>query len=540
MNRHAKSCSAALLLLGLVGCSTPPSVGADSRTAAPSASVKPTLFPVSTDTPNAQPAARPATSGDTFFTLGGGYNPSGNQVSLERNVLYFQRVLKQLGENQRPNTILFADGNDPTRDLQFIDPQHMPPPVNLLLSRILGGNANGLANSYRNHDIPGVSGPALINTVDQWFNGCAAQLKSSDRVFLYFTGHGGHGDGSNGNTIMHLWAGQNLTVRDFTQRLDKIPGDVPIVMVMVQCYSGGFANTIFEGGDPSKGPTTHPRAGFFATVHDRTAAGCTPDINEANYQEYSSEFFAALCGTDRMGHSVEKPDYNHDGVISFNEAHAYAIIHEITIDIPVKTSDALLRKYSAFTAPSGKTVEGLLTPQAPYTQLLKAAAPCERAILEGISEQLKITGEDRYAAVQKAANEISRQRNEQQATKMKAQKELDTIRPQLSGMLMTRWPELSNPWHPRIPEIEREDTTEILQTLKHHPQFGRFSQLAQDMENAEQKSLELEKSWAKHQRFLRAAENVALQANLPKIATPEIQKRYAELLALEAGTLGKS
>ena len=31
---------------------------------------------------------------DHFLTIGGGYLPSGNQASLERNVLYFQRILE--------------------------------------------------------------------------------------------------------------------------------------------------------------------------------------------------------------------------------------------------------------------------------------------------------------------------------------------------------------------------------------------------------------------------------------------------------------
>ena len=32
-----------------------------------------------------------------FLTIGGGYNPSGNQVSLEKNVLFFQRLLDEQG-----------------------------------------------------------------------------------------------------------------------------------------------------------------------------------------------------------------------------------------------------------------------------------------------------------------------------------------------------------------------------------------------------------------------------------------------------------
>src|SRR6478672_7040107 len=59
----------------------------------------------------------PARAADHFLTIGGGYSPAGNQVSLERNVLFFRDVL---GELYKPgpapaHEVFFADGNDPGR-----------------------------------------------------------------------------------------------------------------------------------------------------------------------------------------------------------------------------------------------------------------------------------------------------------------------------------------------------------------------------------------------------------------------------------------
>ena len=65
-------------------------------------------------------------------------------------------------------------------------------------------------------------------------------------------------------------------MKDFATMLDRIDESVPVVVVMVQCYSGGFADIAFEGGDRKKGATDRNRCGFFATVHTRPAAGCTP------------------------------------------------------------------------------------------------------------------------------------------------------------------------------------------------------------------------------------------------------------------------
>ena len=52
------------------------------------------------------------------------------------------------------------------------------------------------------------------------------------------------------------------------------------------CFSGGFADVIYEGCDPGKGLAKANRCGFFATVSDRVAAGCTSDVDEENYREY--------------------------------------------------------------------------------------------------------------------------------------------------------------------------------------------------------------------------------------------------------------
>ncbi len=72
---------------------------------------------------------------------------------------------------------------------------------------------------------------------------------------------------------------------------------------MVQCYSGGFANLIFEQGQPDKPLAKANRCGFFATVHDRIAAGCTSDIDEEDYHEYSSAFWAAISRARANGQS---------------------------------------------------------------------------------------------------------------------------------------------------------------------------------------------------------------------------------------------
>ena len=146
---------------------------------------------------------------------------------------------------------------------------------------------------------------------------------------------------------------------------------------MVECFSGGFGNLLFRGGDPAGPVTDKDLCGFFASIPNREAAGCTPEVNEANYRDFTSYFFAALTGKDRLGRPVTGADYDHDGRVGMNEAFAYALIHDVSIDTPTCTSDVFLRRFVKM--PDSAVFA------TPYSNVLPWAAPAQRAALEGLS-----------------------------------------------------------------------------------------------------------------------------------------------------------
>ncbi len=63
----------------------------------------------------------PLQADEFVLTIGGGYSPSGNQISLEKNVLFFSRVLDEKLPESFRHTVLFADGDDQRRDVQYLD-----------------------------------------------------------------------------------------------------------------------------------------------------------------------------------------------------------------------------------------------------------------------------------------------------------------------------------------------------------------------------------------------------------------------------------
>ena len=443
---------------------------------------------------SAEAAKKPEKLNDLRILIaGGGYSPSGNQISLESNVKYFRRVMGMLGLENAETRTLFADGRDEGRDLQFADPAFRIPETNGILAELVG-STRGLGHQYRRTE-QNADGPSLLAEFDKWFD--ATSKNAGKEALIYFTGHGGKGDKKTpDNTTLHLWSNQKMRVRDFVKRLDKLPKEMPVTIVMVQCYSGGFANVIFKDGDPKKGMSDHARAGFFATVQDRVAAGCTPDIQEKNYKEYSTSFWEALCGESRIGDSVEKPDFDKDGLTSYSEAHAHVILTSDTIDIPIKTSGAFLRKFSKSAQPkpakpekksdSNGTVtkaceekikseegekpeeeteakkedekeskEDWLTVESSFDKLLKLASPVDRAVLEGLSKQLELKGDNRAKAARDLTKKLEDGRKALAEKKKKPDEERKRIKTKLSGQIRKRWPEVSNPYHPTVRRLLR-------------------------------------------------------------------------------------
>jgi hypothetical protein len=76
--------------------------------------------------------------------------------------------------------------------------------------------------------------------------------------------------------------------------------------------------------------------------------------------------------------------------------------------------------------------------------------------------------------------------------------------------------------------------------IKGHPRYGELTRLDEEIDRADAKSLDLEKRWCKCRRLIHALENIALRANLPKVADSDQQSSIERLLAAERGALETS
>ena len=298
------------------------------------------------------------TDADTYFAaVAGGGAPSYNEIALEKNVLYFQRSLGELGFSVEAANLFFASGNDWEETIRYLD-------------------ENG-DERYKAAEIPNLDGGATMENAYGWFE-AIAQAEKPCPSFFYFTGHGAYNQENEDNNALILWEEALVSVKEFERWLDPLPADQPFVTMMAQCYSGAFANLIYENGDPEQPVALQTRCGFFATVASRPSVGCTPAVNEADYKDYSSSFFAGLTGRDRIGNPVSA-DYNQDSKISYAEAHAFAKVDEETTDWPISTVEAWLQRQV-----SEADTESILA--IPIEEVALTARPEQRYVITELSQ----------------------------------------------------------------------------------------------------------------------------------------------------------
>jgi hypothetical protein len=475
----------------------------------------------------------PLFASDHFLTIGGGESPTNNQVSLEKNILYLQRFLSDSGLGSMSHDIYFANGKELGRDIQFVDPRTPPPRANALLAQIFDREDN-LDASYRAHSIPGVSGAANRASLSKWFENTGSKLTENDRLFIYFSGHGGAGKPTR-NTTLALWGEGGMPVKEFVGLLDKLDPKVQVVLIMVQCHAGGFADVIFKDANAGTQMSSANRCGFFATSAERMAAGCTSDIDEDNYREYSTYFFSALYGRTRTGQSVPRPDYNADGHVSLAEAHAYVQITSDTIDIPLATSDIFLRSCSK--ADKGKAE--MINAEDDIETLLGNSRPEQRAVIDELSKQLELKQEGRMFETKNLAGKFEKDRKDLDQQKRRLQRDLGGLRGAIQSTVKQKWPELANPWHPRIAEILSKEGDDVVKTIETHPRFKRFDELSHEIDGLSARNMDLERKWVKCQRLMQTLQSIALAANLERVATPELQEKYKEIVREENCLLEK-
>jgi hypothetical protein len=264
-------------------------------------------------------------------------------------------------------------------------------------------------------------------------------------------------------------------------------------------------------------------------VHDRVAAGCTPEVDETTYVEYSTYFWEALAGHSRVGKPITRPDYDGDGNTSFTEAHAYTMLQADTIDLPITTSSEFLSVESKYKDDDNPD---LLPDDASYETVLELATPAERAVLEGLSKQLGLAGNSRIEAAQ-IESRPSRRRSRSRDRDRSASVRADRLREAIAEDLKKRWPELANVLNPGAVELLTTRSQIFIDAVEKHSRYEEYrdqTDLAKSAPSAQERR-------TKFERFVRTAQDVILRENLKRLADEKKLAQYEAIAAAESGLL---
>ena len=253
--------------------------------------------------------------------LNGGDKPASNYQSHLHHLEEMVELLKDRGVKRERISIFSADGEDVAADLAVRDT--LPEQFWLLDGTNLGKRLKP-RSELTNTRWGGVTlHPARKAALREWFAASSERLTPGDELLLFVTDHGkGNKDNPDNGTIS-LWK-EKLSVRELKGLLKLLPSGVRTVMVMSQCFSGTFANAMYDGaGSEASGDI----CGFFSTTRDLRAYGCYPEGRDR----------------DRIGHAFRFIDAlgRHSTAAA---AHREVLLTDSTPDVPLRTSDVYIER----------------------------------------------------------------------------------------------------------------------------------------------------------------------------------------------------
>ncbi len=453
--------------------------------------------------PTVTPAPAPAPAELRWVAAGGGALPELNQVSIEQDIALARRVLGEGG------LVLFAGGpGSPTVQVQDEEPRGDD--LRAALAELFAPRGGRDAH-YRDTALP-VAGAATASAVLRAIE--EGTRDPGPPLLLYFAGHGERGEDRSENYI-GLWEQSRLRARELAEVLDR--GRRPARVVATTCFSGGFAELAFRGGDPGRGAPEVERCGLFATTWDLEASGCDPNPDRRAQEGYGLHFFNALAGLGRDGEPLPRAqlDLDGDGTVSLLEAHARVRIASRGIDVPTTTSERWLRQHAPTAGASAEP---------------RVAAPEDAAVISRLAAALELTGREREAELKLA--ELEQAIDAAARAQERAQGLEDAAYRRAAAAILARWPVLDDPWHPDFEATLRRERERVAAHIERDPSYAEYRDARAEVDASHAAISDLRQRAALHERLARALENQVLAGRL-QARGGAAWREYQRLLACE-------
>jgi thiol-disulfide isomerase/thioredoxin len=233
------------------------------------------------------------------------------------------RLLEETGVDPARIAVFSGDGADPAADLATREAD-LPADFWLLPHGKVGVLLRpGVV--YVDSTIEGFPlRPATREALRGWFAEEGSGLVPGDSLLFYVTDHGEKQSTDPSENTITLW-GETLGVGELGELLALLDPEVRVVMVMSQCYSGGFAHAILPE-DATQLPAGN-RCGYFSTTADRKSSGCYPEVSGKPSTGHSHRLFEALDRLHRL-----------------TEAQRRLLVSDRTPDVPSTSSGLFLEQ----------------------------------------------------------------------------------------------------------------------------------------------------------------------------------------------------
>ena len=455
------------------------------------------------------------------WLIGGGNFLDNSQGQIEQNVLWLDRLLQPRVQSL---SIYYAagvdaDGKVPQKDVVFWAPPAETSAAMQPLARVFAPVGDNGKN-YKFHEVQGVRGSTAKDSLVPALTRDFAAVKPGDDILLVYNGHGG---GNSNTSLNHLklWGEQTLAVGELSALFNKAPASSTVRFLMTQCYSGGFQKLIFEQPD-SRRFNQQKRCGFMAESAWRESEGCALGINKEDFRDYTTYFFAALSGSTRLDTVLPTdPDLNHDGKVSYREAHLYTLQTAVSTDLSRATSEVFLEEWQPWFVRWDNTPNN---PDSEYWHIAEQVAASNHLTLD--SQQLWLQ-----------QRELERQMRASKAQQEALLINIGEEQKSLHAQLAAQWPELRNPYTLGYVQVIRNDLDAVQDSILAQPQYADLKASQDQYLQLQQQELELERHFTQIEKVLRMKKLARLQVAFQRYASIEERQQYQQLLSCEEGVL---
>lgn len=455
------------------------------------------------------------------WMIGGGPLLENSQAQIELNTKWVQQLIA-IHKPDAISKVYFTDGDDPKSDVKVRieiaeDEQNLQP-----LARVFDEKDANSTHFY-SHTVPQVFGPTDADFIRKDLAQDFARVKKGDEVTLIFQGHGGINPKDTAQNSFKLWNNTRLSVQQLEKLLQTLDPSIPVRFMFPQCFSGGFSRLIYPDADRNQTPSSALRCGFMAEYDFEESEGCTTSINEADYRDYSSYFFAALDGKNRDNRSLSAdPDRDRDGRVSLQEAHFYSLTQAISADVPRSTSETFLQNWIPWYL---RWLDGSAIPDNIYSQLAKEVAIKNQYILQSNGQ---IKGIKQHIA------QLQQQRLELDAELQELIKNIAELKQLIAEPVIKQWPYIEFANTKNYFDLMNNQLDNIQTFIQQHKDYPRLVKSQNRIPVLEKKLLEVKRKITQIQKINRLNTLARIYQQFTQRANLEDKQVYERLVQCES------